>query len=102
LNTNSSSLKWIALLVGMFLLSASLDNVPDCPELLNQGSVTSTSSQFASHLAAIVPDHRYARYISAFPLLTSHHPCEEELEGTFLSGRVRSLEQAANSSPPSA
>ena len=100
MNTNSSFLKWITLLVGIFILSASLDNVPDCPELLNQKSVTSTSSQFAGHLAVIIPDHLYARYVSALPLLTSHQPFEEEAGAAFPSCRVRSLEQAANSSPP--
>ncbi|HEX4168539.1 MAG TPA: hypothetical protein VHZ55_24005 [Bryobacteraceae bacterium] len=93
--------KLIALAAAIFLLSANLDNVPDCPELLNAGMgstvllvVHHAPLEFAKamHTAweALPRPEDYTQYVSDAVLVLSP-PCV-----------TRSVHQAADPSPPTA
>lgn len=83
-------------------MSAVLDNVPNCPELLSQKNLTSTSVQLEFHLNhALVPSSLLASYVTApqFPVKCDVLVGVTELLPT--SGAALPLPHAADSSPPS-
>ncbi len=94
--------KLIALAIAIFLVSASLDNVPDCPELLNSSSGSSVSLQLIHHDAAARPGAIQVSW-EAFPApaVTAQYSADELL-AMAPACVTRSLYQAADPSPPSA
>jgi hypothetical protein len=92
----------IALAAAIFLLSANLDAIPDCPELLNASSKASVSVQFA-HLYILgsmpVVSTTGGVLVLNPAISTQYFPLE--VVATSQPGRtLRLLHQAADSSPP--
>jgi hypothetical protein len=89
--------KWLALLTCVVFLTSVLDNVPDCPELLNRNSAPSASI----HLnAAIIPDSPSTSWISVLLLPLGDRPVIYERMLSPNSCVARLLPQAADPSPP--
>ena len=96
LNSLFKCAKWLALLTCVVFLASVLDNVPDCPELLNQ-----KAASMAIHFdTAVIPDSPYASFISTLQLPVGEQSviCERPLRRTCCVSR--SFSQAADPSPP--
>jgi hypothetical protein len=96
--------KWIALAAVPFLLSASLDNVPDCPELLklNASSGPSVSLLLVPHDVVALLDSASVAHQAARPSAACTPYLSAIASALTPSGAVQSLYQAADPSPPSA
>jgi hypothetical protein len=100
----SSCSKLLALLISVFLLAANLDNVPDCPELLNSKGIAFSSGHVYSLVdVTIHPDYGrgaagafYLPFAAPEPLFTVLEPPS----APFTAGQM--LYEAADPSPPSA
>lgn len=94
--------KLIALAAAVFLLSATLDNVPDCPELLNSRSGPFVSLQLVHHDVIVVVDATSiaCRSFLAAGVSTQYSPDALLAISPRLS--PSSLYQAADPSPPAA
>lgn len=93
--------KLIALTIALFLVSANLDNVPDCPELLNSRSGPSVSLQLVHHdVAARLDTVGVAWQIFQPPVAPTLY-VPDALLALSPRGTMQSLYQAADPSPPS-
>jgi len=89
--------KWLALLTCIVFLTSVLDNIPDCPELLNRNSAPSASI----HLdAAIIPDPPDTSLGSVLLRPLGDPPVIYERALNPTSCVTRLLPQAADPSPP--
>ena len=92
--------KLIALAAAIFLVSATLDNVPDCPELLNSRSGPSVSLQLVHHDIVVGAD-AISFACRSFPTAAVS---TQYLSEAFLAVSPclspSSLYQAADPSPP--
>ena len=92
----------IALAIAMLLVSANLDNIPDCPELLNSNSGSCVSLQLIHHDAAARPGAIQV-CLAAFPApAIAAQYAADVLLAVAPACVTRSLYQAADPSPPSA
>ncbi len=94
--------KWIALAAALFLLSANLDNVPDCPELLNSSSGPAASLQFVHHDVAARLDAVYVARETFRPCVINTQYVSDAVLAVSPPCVPQSLYQAADPSPPSA
>jgi hypothetical protein len=101
LNCIFSWSKFIALVAALFLLSANLDNVPDCPELLNSSSGPSVSLQLVHHDMVARPDIIGVAWENFRPSAASTPYISDALLALSPSWAPQSLDQAADPSPPS-
>ncbi|HMF74647.1 MAG TPA: hypothetical protein VK604_03200 [Bryobacteraceae bacterium] len=95
--------KLIALLAVAFLLSATLDEVPDCPELLNssRGQVASLQLGHAADFAA-APSVSYLDFLNVPPRVTARLQDFGEILAIAPQSLVsRYVYQSADPSPPS-
>ncbi len=100
LSCTSISSKLIALAAAIFLLFASLDNVPDCPELLNLRSGPSVSLQLVHHdLIAGVDAICFACRTFLAAAVSVQYVSDAHFATTACLSPV-SLYQAADPSPP--
>jgi hypothetical protein len=92
----------VAFLTCVVFLASVLDNIPDCPELLNQKSLASTSVHLNCHLDdAVIPTSFEASWLAASQLLVHSHPVMGAKEWVLpASDAALSLPLAADSSPP--
>jgi hypothetical protein len=92
---------WVAVLICMLLLTSVLDNIPDCPELLNQRQATAMSIHSGDHLGSpAVPLSPFTKHIALVQLSITNQLIADVAFPTPLSCIVGSLCQAANTSPP--
>ena len=94
--------KLIALAAALFLLSANLDNVPDCPELLNSSSGPAVSLQLVHHDVAARLDAVYVAWETFRPSVINTQYVADVLLAVSPVCAPQSLYQAADPSPPSA
>lgn len=93
--------KLLALAAAIFLVSANLDNVPDCPELLNSSSSPSVSLQVAHlHIASSCADVTCTVAIVFRSAMSIEHCVSEGLVRASPFCVARSLHQATDPSPP--
>ena len=94
--------KLIALTAVIFLLCASVDNIPDCPALLNSSSGPSVSLQLVHHdvVARIQAIHIACETFR--PRVIGTHYVSDTSAPAPPSSVPRSLYHAADPSPPSA
>jgi hypothetical protein len=93
--------KWIALLIAAFVISANLDNIPDCPELLNPSNGAFLSLHLPHHLDTIAhPEVPYASFFFSIHRLLING--DSVLDALFVpaSSIPRSLYRASDPSPP--
>ncbi len=91
--------KWIALTAAVFLLFSNLDNVPDCPELLNWNSASAVLSLVHHSPSKSVDAIHTASSALPEPETRIHHVSVQVLV-LAPPGITRSLYQAADPSPP--
>jgi hypothetical protein len=92
--------RWIALLTCLFFVFSVLDNVPDCPELLNQKSLASTSAHFSCHFDhAVIPGSLEASCVVLSELPVNAH-LVMGVRDLLPASDASSLPLAADSSPP--
>jgi hypothetical protein len=91
-------LKVVSMVVGLFLLLASVDNVPDCPELMTKRSSPSASLQIVSVNPA--PE----LFVSRQPMPTQVFNVRviDLFEAVMPPALPPALRQAADPSPPAA
>jgi hypothetical protein len=101
LNTVARCGRWIALLSCVFLLASVLDNIPDCPELLNQKLAVATSIHFDGHLDfAAFPLRQFTKHTALVQPLVARQLIADLFIPIPLSCIVGSLCLATNTSPP--
>lgn len=94
--------KLIALAAAIFLFSATLDNVPDCPELLNSRSGPSVSLQLVHHDIVAGVDAIFFACRTFPEAAVSTQYLSDVLLAASPCLSPSSLYQAADPSPPAA
>lgn len=96
--------KLIALVAALFLLSANLDNQPDCPELLNSNSGFSVSFQTTTHHhhGGVLLDRIHTAWGCLSPLVAVDHNVSELASATPPTCFTGFALEAADPSPPTA
>lgn len=94
--------KLIALVAAIFLVCSTLDNIPDCPELLDSTAGTTALANAAVHHASTDLNPVYAATGIVPPPTLDNKLAAETQPGTLPCWVSRSLHQAADPSPPSA
>jgi hypothetical protein len=90
----------VALAASVILLASNLDNIPDCPELLNHAVPKATSVTVNQHHPAPVP---IVLGRIAWPKSFEHKNCFPGFADTMwiaLPCFIRIAQHAANTSPP--
>jgi hypothetical protein len=100
LNCLRQYLRLIALAAAVFLLWSNLDNIPDCPELLNSGSGASAAACAVHHTSISLDRTRAVSGIVPAPVFSNQFVVHT-IRVALPCGVIRSLHQAADPSPPS-
>jgi hypothetical protein len=103
LNTIFKHAKLIALLTCVVLFSSVIDNIPDCPELLNQTNAKASSIQSTGHFnPAAVSSSPYVKHIALVQLPAGSQLVVCVLVPFPFSCITQSLYQVTDPSPPRA
>jgi hypothetical protein len=94
--------RWIALAAAVFLLSANLDNIPDCPELFNSNCKASASLQLVHHDVATTLNAFCVTWENFQPPTSSTYYISDVFLAIPPPGITPPLYRSADSSPPSA
>lgn len=86
--------------VALLVLSGSLDNVPDCPELLNSNAGLSLLAQIVHHSVATRVQAAYIAWEAFGPAAAGAQHVSDVAHAILPPRAPRSLYQAADPSPP--